>query len=55
MGSALRRLVVEYKDKFLSDSKKISGTGRHNKKVIDISYKIIMGWLSVQMLVICVE
>ena len=35
MGSALRRLVVEYKGKFLSDSKKISGTGRHTKKVID--------------------
>ena len=35
MGSALRRLVVEYKGKFLSDSKKISGIGRHTKKVID--------------------
>ena len=35
MGSALRRLVVEYKGKFLSDSKKISGTGRRTKKVID--------------------
>ena len=35
MDSALRRLVVEYKGKFLSDSKKISGTGRHTKKVID--------------------
>ena len=35
MGSALRRLVVEYKGKFLSDSKKISSTGRHTKKVID--------------------
>ena len=35
MGSALRRLVVEYKGKFLSDSKKISGTRRHTKKVID--------------------
>ena len=35
MGSALRRLVVECKDKFLSDSKKISNTGRHTKKVID--------------------
>ena len=35
MGSALRRLVVEYKRKFLSDSKKISGTGRLTKKVID--------------------
>ena len=35
MGSALRRLVVEYKGKFLSDSKRISGTGRHTKKVID--------------------
>ena len=35
MGSALRRLVVEYKGKFLSDSKKISGTGRLTKKVID--------------------
>ena len=36
MGSALRILVVvEYKGKFLSDSKKISGTGRHTKKVID--------------------
>ena len=35
MGSALHRLVVEYKGKFLSDSKKISGTGRHTKKVID--------------------
>ena len=34
MGSALRRLVVEYKGKFLSDSK-ISGTGRLTKKVID--------------------
>ena len=54
MGSALRRLVVEYKGKFLSDSKKISGTGRHTKKVID-KLQIIMGWLSVQMLVICVE
>ena len=27
MGYVLRRLVVEYKGKFLSDSKKISGTG----------------------------
>ena len=27
--------MVEYKGKFLSDSKKISGTGRHTKKVID--------------------
>ena len=35
MGSALRRLVVEYKGKFLSDSKKIGGTGRRTKKVID--------------------
>ena len=35
MGSALRRLVVEYKGKFLSDSKKLSGTGRRTKKVID--------------------
>ena len=35
MGSLLRRLVVEYKGKFLSDSKKISGTGRRTKKVID--------------------
>ena len=35
MGSALRRLVVEYKGKFLSDSKKISGTGRLTKMVID--------------------
>ena len=35
MGSALRRLVVEYKGKFLSDSKKISGTGRRTKKVTD--------------------
>ena len=35
MGSALRRLVLEYKGKFLSDSKKISGTGRLTKKVID--------------------
>ena len=35
MGSALCILVVEYKSKFLSDSKKISGTGRHTKKVID--------------------
>ena len=35
MGSALRRLVVEYKGKFLSDSKKISGTGRLTKKVIE--------------------
>ena len=35
MGSALRRLVVEYKGKFLSDSKKISGTGRRTKKVVD--------------------
>ena len=35
MGSALRTLVVEYKGKFLSDSKKISGTGRRTKKVID--------------------
>ena len=35
MGSALRRLVVEYKGMFLSDSKKISGTGRRTKKVID--------------------
>ena len=35
MGSALRRLVVEYKGKFLSDSKKISGTDRHTKKVIN--------------------
>ena len=34
MGSALCRLVVEYKGKFLSDSK-ISGTGRLTKKVID--------------------
>ena len=34
MGSALRRLVVEYKGKFLSNSK-ISGTGRLTKKVID--------------------
>ena len=34
MGSVLRRLVVEYKGKFLSYSK-ISGTGRHIKKVID--------------------
>ena len=54
MGSSLRRLVVEYKGKFLSDSKKISGTGRCTKKFID-NYKIIMGWLSIQMLVICVE
>ena len=37
MDSALRRLVVEYKGKFLSDSKKISGTGRHTKKVIDVT------------------
>ena len=37
MGSVLRRLVVEYKGKFLSDSKKISGTGRHTKNVIDKS------------------
>ena len=36
MGSALRTLVVEYKSKFLSDSKKISGTGGHTKKVIDM-------------------
>ena len=35
MGSALRRLVVEYKGKFLADSKKISDTGRRTKKVID--------------------
>ena len=35
MGSALRRLVVEYNGKFLSDSKTISGTGRLTKKVID--------------------
>ena len=35
MGSAFRRRVVEYKGKFLSDSKKISGTGRLTKKVID--------------------
>ena len=35
MGSALHRLVVEYKGKFLSGSKKISGTGGHTKKVID--------------------
>ena len=35
MGSALRSLVVEYKGKFLSDSKKISDTGRCTKKVID--------------------
>ena len=35
MGFALRRLGVEYKGKFLSDSTKISGTGRHTKKVID--------------------
>ena len=35
MGSALRKLVVEYKGKFLSDSKKISGTGRLTKQVID--------------------
>ena len=35
MGSALHRLLMEYKGKFLSDSKKISGTGRHTKKVID--------------------
>ena len=35
MGSALRRPVVEYKSKFLSDTKKISGTGRLTKKVID--------------------
>ena len=35
MGSTLRRLVVEYKGKFLSDSKKISGTGKRTKKVID--------------------
>ena len=35
MGSALRRLVVEYKGKFLSDSEKISSTGRLTKKVID--------------------
>ena len=35
MSSALRRLVVEYKGKFLSDSKKISSTGRQTKKVID--------------------
>ena len=27
--------MVEYKGKFLSDSKKISGTDRHTKKVID--------------------
>ena len=27
--------MVEYKGKFLSDSKKISGTSRHTKKVID--------------------
>ena len=26
---------MEYKGKFLSDSKTISGTGRHTKKVID--------------------
>ena len=35
MGSALRRLVVEYKGTFLSNSKKICGTGRLTKKVID--------------------
>ena len=35
MGSALRRLVVEFKGNFLADNKKISGTGRHTKKVID--------------------
>ena len=35
MGSTLCRLVVKYKAKFLSDSKKISGTGRHTKKGID--------------------
>ena len=35
MGSALRRLVVEYKGNFFLDSKKISGTGRRTKKVID--------------------
>ena len=34
-GFCTRRLVVEYKGKFLSDSKKISGTGRCTKKVID--------------------
>ena len=41
MGSALRRQVVEYKGKFLSDSKKISGTGRLTKKVIDKLEKIL--------------
>ena len=35
LSSALHRPVVEYKGKFLSDSKKISGTGRRTKKVID--------------------
>ena len=35
MGSALRRLVVEYKGKFLSYSKKISGFSWLTKKVID--------------------
>ena len=34
-GFCTRRLVVEYKGKFLSDSKKISGTGRLTKKGID--------------------
>ena len=35
MGSALRRQVVEYKGNFLSGNKKISGTGKHTKKMID--------------------
>ena len=35
MGSALRRLVVEYKGKFLSNSKKINSSGRLTKKVLD--------------------
>ncbi len=35
MGSALRRLGLEYKGKLVSNSKKISGTGRLTKKVID--------------------
>ena len=34
-GFCTTRLVVEYKGKFLSNSKKISGTGRLTKKVID--------------------
>ena len=54
MGSALRRLVEEYKGKFLSNSKKISGTCRLTEKFID-KFQNIMGWLSVKMLVICVE